>query len=116
MIHWQKQLKRRESLDLDLELQRMMGDPRATFRGSQRAVLRAIMRSQRPVLAIMPTGAGEGLLFMLPAFCASGEITLVGSICFSRCTGTNRDTGGCSVDCVATGPATKMSNRRHFLP
>jgi superfamily II DNA helicase RecQ len=44
----------------------MLG-PEAEFRRLQKPAIEAIMQGQSPVLAIMGTGCGKSMLFMLPA-------------------------------------------------
>lgn len=65
-----------KSVDVDKELKRMMG-PQAEFRGTQRAAMEAIMRGDPKVVAIMATGEGKSVLFMLPAICVPGGLTVV---------------------------------------
>ena len=69
--------KRIKELDLDRELKRMMGTEDAQFRGHQKEIIDAIVRGESRVLAVMPTGGGKSLLFMLPAFCGAGGVTIV---------------------------------------
>jgi len=57
-------------------LKQMMGE-QATFRGVQEAALQAIMEGESPVVAVMGTGAGKSLLFMLPAWCERGGTSVV---------------------------------------
>jgi superfamily II DNA helicase RecQ len=65
-------------VDLDVELTRFYGDPGAEFRGIQEAALRAIVFGDEAfVLAIMPTGGGKSLLFMLPAVASKSGVTIV---------------------------------------
>ena len=52
-------------------LKKMMG-PRCRFRGVQRQAMAAVMRGESRVMAIMGTGSGKSLLFMLPAWCGMG--------------------------------------------
>ncbi|KAL6359919.1 hypothetical protein LRP88_07347 [Fusarium phalaenopsidis] len=68
-----KQLRK---VDLDLELQRLLG-PNATFRQGQKPILEAIMGNRNPILAIMPTSGGKSLLFQLPAASCPDGITIV---------------------------------------
>ncbi|KAL8991046.1 MAG: hypothetical protein Q9169_007961 [Polycauliona sp. 2 TL-2023] len=72
-----KRHRRMRTVDVDSELRQMMNDEQAEFRGFQKSVVEAIMSDQERVLAIMPTGGGKSLLFMLPAFCGEGGITIV---------------------------------------
>jgi superfamily II DNA helicase RecQ len=39
--------------------------------------MRAIMARESPVVAVMGTGGGKSLLFMLPAFCSDGGVSVV---------------------------------------
>ncbi len=71
-----ERVKRLRQVDIGVELKRMM-KPEAEFRGNQRAIIEAIVRGEERVLAIMPTGSGKSLLFMLPAFCGVGGVTIV---------------------------------------
>ena len=65
-----------KSLDIERELKRMMG-PDAEFRGKQHEAMTAIMRGDPKVVSIMATGEGKSLLFMLPAICVPGGLTIV---------------------------------------
>lgn len=62
IMRW-KQLRR---VDIHQELERMLGED-AQFRGLQEPAIRAIMRHESPILAVMGTGVGKSMLFMLPA-------------------------------------------------
>jgi superfamily II DNA helicase RecQ len=53
-------------MDTKAALQRMMGG-QARFRGVQEKAIQAIVAGESPVVAVMPTGAGTSILFMLPA-------------------------------------------------
>ncbi|KAL8685459.1 MAG: hypothetical protein Q9218_007746, partial [Villophora microphyllina] len=64
------------SLDLRRELVRMMGAG-STFRGLQEEMVGAVVRGVSRVMGIMPTGGGKSLIFMLPAFCSPGGVTVV---------------------------------------
>jgi hypothetical protein len=58
-------------------LQRMMGDEQMAFRGVQEPAMRAIQAGESPVVAVMPTGGGKSMLFMLPAWVEPGGLTVV---------------------------------------
>lgn len=62
-------------LDLDRELKRLLG-PTAEFRSVQRPALEAITQHESYVVAVIGTGAGKSVLFMLPAMVSSG-LTIV---------------------------------------
>lgn len=49
----------------------------AQFRGFQQEAIEAVMQQKSPVVAIMATGGGKSLLFMLPAFCSTGVTVVV---------------------------------------
>lgn len=84
MINWQDGQERAQvgrwklarQIDLDVELKRAFGED-AEFRGQQRAALEAIIRGDARVVAIMATGEGKSMLFMLPAICVRGGMTIV---------------------------------------
>lgn len=52
---------------MDKVFQRMMGSSAVALRGQQGPVLQAIKHGESPVVAVMPTGSGKSILFMLPA-------------------------------------------------
>jgi superfamily II DNA helicase RecQ len=62
-------------VDVDSELKRLLGE-QAAFRSVQKPAIQAIMQHKSPVVAIMGTGAGKSVLFMLPASVSSG-VTIV---------------------------------------
>ena len=51
--------------------------PDKQFRGKQEAAIKAIISGQSPVVAIMGTGCGKSVLFILPAIIAPGGVTIV---------------------------------------
>lgn len=55
----------------------MTGQPIMRFRGVQDPAIRAIQRGESPVIAVMPTGGGKSMLFIVPAFTAPGGTTVV---------------------------------------
>jgi superfamily II DNA helicase RecQ len=69
---WQRLRK----IDSSKQLKRMMGNE-AEFRGMQREAINAITAGESPVVAVMPTGGGKSLLFMLPAFAEQGGTTII---------------------------------------
>ena len=62
-------------VDVDSELKKLLGEE-AAFRSVQKPAIQAIMQHKSPVVAIMGTGAGKSVLFMLPASVSSG-VTIV---------------------------------------
>ncbi|KAH3002693.1 hypothetical protein KXW60_006664 [Aspergillus fumigatus] len=76
------QMERRHQLatmDMEAAAQRMTRQPTMRFRGVQDPAIRAIQRGESPVVAVMPTGGGKSMLFMVPAFTAPGGTTVVES-------------------------------------
>lgn len=71
-----KRWKRTRNIDIHERLESMMGSE-VRFRGLQEPILRAIVRNHSTILAIMATGGGKSLLFMLPAYSISGGTTIV---------------------------------------
>lgn len=74
------QMERRHQLatmDMEAAAQRMTRQPTMRFRGFQDPAIRAIQRGESPVVAVMPTGGGKSMLFMVPAFTAPGGTTVV---------------------------------------
>ena len=57
--------------------QHMMGDPTMQLRGMQQPVLRSIQHGESPIVAVMPTGGGKSMLFMLPVWVSRGGMTVV---------------------------------------
>ena len=47
------------------------------FRGVQQPTIEAIMKGESPVIAVMPTGGGKSITFMLPASCGHGGVSIV---------------------------------------
>ncbi|KKZ66219.1 hypothetical protein EMCG_08055 [[Emmonsia] crescens] len=66
-----------QQTNMEAELQQMMGDKAVKFRGVQAAAIRAIQDGESPVVAIMPTGGGKSMMFMLPAWVGPGGTTVV---------------------------------------
>jgi superfamily II DNA helicase RecQ len=63
-------------MDTAAELKQMIG-PQAQFRGIQKQALGAVVSGLPLVVAIMPTGGGKSLLFMLPAWVQPNGMTVV---------------------------------------
>jgi superfamily II DNA helicase RecQ len=67
---------RLRKMDTTAQLKRMMSKT-AEFRGVQQEAIDAIVAGESPVVAVMPTGGGKSLLFMLPAWAEQGGTTVV---------------------------------------
>lgn len=67
---------RLRKMDTTAQLKRMISKT-AKFRGVQEQAIEAIVAGESPVVAVMPTGGGKSLLFMLPAWAAQGGSTMV---------------------------------------
>ena len=65
------------AIDIDVQLTRFYGRKYVDFRATQRAGLKAIVEGRPYVLAIMPTGGGKSLLFILPAAAFIDGVTIV---------------------------------------
>jgi len=73
-----RRYRQMRDVDIDVELVRFYGNADAGFRGIQEAALRAIIHGDEAfVLAIMPTGGGKSLLFMLPVAASWDGVTIV---------------------------------------
>ena len=62
--------KRMKRINVFDQLERIVGEG-ARFRGIQEEAIKAIMAGKGPILAVMGTGGGKSLLFMLPAVCSA---------------------------------------------
>jgi len=71
-----ERFERLRKTDMAAQLKRMKGN-KAKFRGIQEEAIEAIVAGQSPVVAVMPTGAGKSMLFMLPAWVEQGGTTVV---------------------------------------
>jgi superfamily II DNA helicase RecQ len=69
--HW----KMMRLVDVDSELKRLLSK-QAAFRSVQKPAIQAIMQHKSLVVAIIGTGAGKSVLFMLPALVLS-RVTIV---------------------------------------
>lgn len=63
--------------DLKSEFRRLAGRPDAEYRSKQEECLQAIVQRRLRVLAVMATGTGKSMLFMLPASVSPGGVTVV---------------------------------------
>jgi superfamily II DNA helicase RecQ len=65
------------TMDMEAAAQRMTGQPKMRFQGVQDPAIRAIQWGESPIVAVMPTGGGKSMLFMVPAFTAPSGTTVV---------------------------------------
>ncbi|KAF2809846.1 uncharacterized protein BDZ99DRAFT_487892 [Mytilinidion resinicola] len=63
-------------VDIEQQLKALVGE-KAEFWGVQRPVLKAIIHYKSPVVAIIGTGGGKSVLFILPASCSTGVTVVV---------------------------------------
>ncbi|KAI8931122.1 hypothetical protein NX059_012132 [Plenodomus lindquistii] len=63
--------------DYKAEFCRLVGRPDARYRGVQKAALDAVLQRKLRIVAVMATGSGKSLLFMLPASLSPSGITVV---------------------------------------
>ncbi len=68
-----QQMNMREQFARMMKLEEKEGQ----FRGIQEQAIQAIQARVSPVVAVMPTGTGKSVLFMLPAWAESGGTTIV---------------------------------------
>jgi superfamily II DNA helicase RecQ len=62
-------------VDVDSKLKKLL-EEQAVFRSVQKPAIQAIIQHKSPVVAIIGTGAGKSVLFILPAS-VSGRVTIV---------------------------------------
>jgi superfamily II DNA helicase RecQ len=67
---------RLRQMNATAELQRMMRKE-VSLRSVQGKAMDVIQKGESPVVAVMPTGAGKSVLFMLPAWVEPGGVTIV---------------------------------------
>jgi superfamily II DNA helicase RecQ len=75
----EEQIERRirlRRMDATAELQRMM-QKEVSLRSVQGKAMEAIQRGDSPIIAVMPTGSGKSVLFMLPAWVEPGGVSIV---------------------------------------
>ena len=65
------------TIDITQILRQMTGQKTIQFRGIQAAALQAIQDGESPVLAVIQTDREKNMLFILPVFAESGEITII---------------------------------------
>ena len=63
-------------IDIYVQLGQILGAG-ATFRGIQEPALRAIMNQESPIVAVIGTGGGKSMLFMLLVRCSDGLTVVV---------------------------------------
>ncbi|KAL4732889.1 P-loop containing nucleoside triphosphate hydrolase protein [Aspergillus similis] len=62
---------------MTMAMQQVTGQPTMQFRDVQASAMAAIQQGHSPVVAIMPTGGGKSMLFMLSAWAVPGGTTIV---------------------------------------
>jgi superfamily II DNA helicase RecQ len=75
----EEQIERRirlRRMNASAELQRMM-QKEVSFRSVQGKAMEAIQKGDSPIVAVMPTGSGKSVLFMLPAWVEPGGVSIV---------------------------------------
>ena len=72
-----RRFRQMQEVNIDVQLTQFYGRQDIEFRGVQQAVLEAICNAEPFVLAVMPTGGGKSLLFMLPAAASRDGVTIV---------------------------------------
>ena len=63
-------------IDIHAALRRLVGKT-AVFRGVQEPAIRAVVAGKSRIVAVMGTGGGKSLIFMLPAACTDGVTVVV---------------------------------------
>ena len=100
-----------QEVDIHAELRRLVG-PEARFRGVQEVTLQAIVGGKARILAIMGTGSGKSLTFMLPAAFKEAGTTIVIVPMISLRADMKRRCGEMHIQCVewdSRRPAEKAS-------
>ena len=67
---------RLRQMDASAALRRMM-QQEVSWRSTQGEAIQAIQEGRSPIVAVMPTGSGKSVLFMLPAWVEPGGVTIV---------------------------------------
>ncbi|GFG21961.1 hypothetical protein IFM5058_11151, partial [Aspergillus udagawae] len=70
-------LGKRKQAPWEDEAERMTRRPAMWFWGVQDLAIWAIQQGESPVVAVMPTGGGKSMLFMVPTFAAPGGTTII---------------------------------------
>lgn len=65
------------TIDLEAAAQHITRQPNIQFWGVQDPAMQAIQQGESPVVAVMPTGGGKSMLFIVPAFAAPGGTTII---------------------------------------
>jgi superfamily II DNA helicase RecQ len=65
------------TMDLEAAAQRMTRRPDMRFQGVQDPAIQAIQQGESPVVAVMPTGRGKSMLFIVPTFTTPRGTTIV---------------------------------------
>jgi hypothetical protein len=77
----EEQYARRKSelaaTDIDAALTQLYENNDVQYRGKQREAVEQVMRGASPLIAVLPTGTGKSVLFMLPAHCNPASVTVV---------------------------------------
>ncbi|CAG8282848.1 unnamed protein product [Penicillium salamii] len=66
-----------QDMPMEPELRKIMGNDQIRFRGVQGLAIEAIQHEHSPIVAVMPMGGGKSVLFILPAWVASGTTVVV---------------------------------------
>ena len=72
-----RQWRQMRAIDIDVQLTRLPGRKDVDFRGMQREGLEAVVEGRPYMLVVMRTGAGKGLLFMVPAVASTDGVAIV---------------------------------------
>jgi len=73
-----RQYQQMHNVDINVELVQFYGNADTGFRGIQETALQAIIHGDKAfILAIMLTGSGKSLLFILPAAASQDGVTIV---------------------------------------
>ena len=91
------------------ELEKFIG-PGASFKSpEQREGLAAVLRGESPVVAILPTGGGKSLLFMLPAQLKDARTTIVVAPFVALAEDIANRCGAAGIPCIQWRPGPKYT-------